>query len=127
MTLVVVAVLPHWMFFIHCFSTSSLTLPWAIAGFLHPFYTFIPAHRRVICGTFIITFLSFSVTVLPRALRFWAGVFYPRFLPCTPSPNFGTFLWLRCRQEHPIQDPPLCLPSQSCPFWLTHGLELLIL
>ena len=28
--------------------TSSLTLPWAIARFLDPFYTFSPAHRRVI-------------------------------------------------------------------------------
>ena len=36
---VVVLYLP--MFFIHiCFSTSSLTLPWTIARFLHPFYTF---------------------------------------------------------------------------------------
>ena len=28
---------------------------------------------------------------------------------------FGTFLWLRYGQEHPTQDPPLSLPSQSCP------------
>ena len=55
---------------------SSLTLPWAIAGFLHPFYTFSPAHRRVIRDTFIWTFLGFSVTVLPQVLRFRAGVFY---------------------------------------------------
>ena len=27
---------------------SSLTLPWTIARFLDPFYTFSPAHRRVI-------------------------------------------------------------------------------
>ena len=27
---------------------SSLTLPWTIARFLNPFYTFNPAHRRVI-------------------------------------------------------------------------------
>ena len=51
--------------------------------------------------------------------RFFYLAFFPIF--------FGTFLWLRCAQEHPIQDPPLCLPSQSCPFRLTHGLELLIL
>ena len=37
------------------------------------------------------------------------------FLTCPPSPHFGTFLWLRCGQENPIQDPPLCMPSQSCP------------
>ena len=50
-----------------CFSTSSLTLPWTIAGFLHPFYTFSPAHRRVIHDTFI---FNHSVIFLPRALRF---------------------------------------------------------
>ena len=38
----------------HCFFfsqpplVSSLTLPWTIARFLDPFYTFSPAHRRVI-------------------------------------------------------------------------------
>ena len=33
-----------------CFppTLSSLTLPWTIARFLDPFYTFSPAHRRVI-------------------------------------------------------------------------------
>ena len=56
------------LFFIHIlFSASSLTLPWTIAGFLHPFYTFSPAHRRVICDTFI---FNHSVIFLPRALRF---------------------------------------------------------
>ena len=43
-------------FSFHCFSTSSLTLPWAITRFLDPFYTFSPAHRRVIHDTFILTF-----------------------------------------------------------------------
>ena len=120
--LVVVVVLPHWRFFVHCFLTLSLILPWAIAGFLQQFCNFSPA------DAFIWTFLGFSVTVLPRVVRFWAEVFYPQaFLPCTPSPHFGTFLWLRCGQGHPIQDPSLCLPSQGCPFRLTHGLELLIL
>ena len=51
------------MLFIHIFfSTSSLTLPWTIAGFLHPFYTFSPAHRRVIRNTFI---FNHSVIFLP--------------------------------------------------------------
>ena len=46
------------------------------------------------------------------------------FLPCSPSLHFWHVLWLRCGiwQKHPIQDAPLCLPSQSCPFRLTHGL-----
>ena len=55
-----------------------------------------------------------------------------RFLTCAPSPYIGTFcdiflhvLWWG--QEYPIQDPPLCMPSQSCPFRLAHGLKLLIL
>ena len=62
----------------HCFSTSSLTLPWTIARFLHPFCTFSPAHRRVIRDTFI---FNHSVIFLPRALRFWVGIFYLELLP----------------------------------------------
>ena len=58
-----------------CFSTSFLTLLWTIAGFLHPFYTFSSAHRTVIRDTFI---FNISVIFLPRALRFWVGVFYPQ-------------------------------------------------
>ena len=55
------------LFFIHCFSTSSLTLSWTIAGFLHPFCTFSQAHRRVIRDTFT---LNLSRIFLPRVLRF---------------------------------------------------------
>ena len=62
------------------------------------------------------TFLDFLF--LPRVLRFWASIFYPRFYPTLFC------LWLRWGQKDPIQDPPLCLPSQSCPFGRTHGLEL---
>ena len=63
------------MFLIYIFiSTTSLTLPWTIAGFLHPFYTFSPAHRRVIRDTFI---FNHSITFLPRALRPWVGIFLP--------------------------------------------------
>ena len=67
-------------------------------------------------------FPGFSVTVLPRALRFWVSVFYPQtfFTLCFFTDIFGTFLWLRCGKEHPIQDLPLCMPSQSCPFRLTN-------
>ena len=70
--------------------------------------------------------LNFS-RLLRHSFTASATVVSKRFLPCTRSPDFGTFLWLRCKQEHPIQDPPLCLPSLGCPFWLTHGLEQLIL
>ena len=75
------------MFFIIIFfSTSSLTLPWTIARFLDPFCTFSPAHRRVICDTFI---FNHSVIFLPRALRFWVGIFYPQaFFTLRSFPTF---------------------------------------
>ena len=64
------------MFFIHIyFPASSLTLPWTIAGFLHPFYTFSLAHRKSDLWHF---HFNFSGIILPRALRFWVGVFYPQ-------------------------------------------------
>ena len=64
------------MFSIHpFFSTSSLSLSWTIARFLDPFCTFSPAHRRVIGDTFI---FNHSVIFLPRKLRFWVGIFYPK-------------------------------------------------
>ena len=76
------------MFFIHIFfSTSSLTLPWTIARVLHPFCTFISAHRRVIRDTFI---FNHSVILLPRALRFWVGIFDPQAFFTLHS--FPTFL-----------------------------------
>ena len=83
-----VVVLHLSMFFIHIFfSTSFLTLQWTIARFLHPFYTFGPVYRRVICDTFI---FNHSVIFLPRALRFWVGIFYSQafFTLC----SFLTFL-----------------------------------
>ena len=78
------------LFFIPCFSTSSITLPWAIASFLHPFYTFSPAHHRVIHDTFILTFLGPSFTVLPRVLRIWESFFYYHvFFTLHSFPTFG--------------------------------------
>ena len=81
----------HWsMFFIHiCLSTSCLTHPWTIVEFLHPFYTFSPAHRSVIRNTSIfnhsvifllraLRFLGGAIIFLPWALRFWEGIFYPQ-------------------------------------------------
>ena len=81
----------HWsMFFIHIFlSTSCLTHPWTIVEFLHPFYTFSPAHRSVIRNTSIfnhsviflpraLRFLGGAIIFSPRALRFWEGIFYPQ-------------------------------------------------
>ena len=74
------------LFFIHCFSTSSITLPWTITKFLHPFCTFSPGHRRVVRGTSILTFWTLlcysftaSATVLSE-LFLSTGVFYLRLL-----------------------------------------------
>ena len=65
---------------------------------------------------------------LSWVLWFWAGVFYPQsFFTLRSFPAFWHFLWLWCGQEHPIQDRPLCLPSQCCLFRVMHGLDLLIL
>ena len=62
---------------------------WTIARFLHTFHTFSPAHCRVICDTFI---FNFSVIFLPRALRFWMGIFYPQafFTLCSFSNIFDS-------------------------------------
>ena len=77
---------------------------------------------------FHLTFLGFFVLVLPQVLRLWASVFHPQgFLTLHSFPTFWHILWVRCGQEHPMQDLPLCLPSQSCPFRMLHGLEQLIL
>ena len=59
----------------HFFSTSTVTIPWTIAGFLNPFNTSSLAHRKVVRDIFI---FSHSVIFLPRALRFWVGAFYPK-------------------------------------------------
>ena len=120
--LIVVAVLPYWRFFIHCFPTSSLTLLWAIAWFLHPFYTFSSAHNVVIHGTFILSFLGFSVTILLQALWFWAGIFYPQAF-------FTTFWRIFVTQMQAGPPPPgsssvpalteLSFPAVVWP-WTTH-------
>ena len=68
------------MFFIHIFfSASSLTLPWTIARFLHPFYNFSPTHRRVIRDTPFHYLLTASATVLSGHFL-PTGVFYPTLL-----------------------------------------------
>ena len=74
------------------FFSFSLTLPWTIARFLDPFCTFSPAHRRVICDTFI---FNHSVIFLLRALRFWVSIFYPQvFFTLCSFPTFWHNLFL---------------------------------
>ena len=88
-----------------------------------------PALRSTLATFGCFTFARLFPHSIPRSAIIWSGHFLSTgfFLPCTPSSHFGTFLWVRCGQKHPMQDLPLCLSSQSCPFRLTQGLELLIL
>ena len=89
-----VTFVPHWRFFIHCFLMSSLNPVCAICQVsligIYPFCTFSPAHPRVICNTFILPFPDFSSY---RECYGSEQTFFTRkhFLPCTPSPYFGTF------------------------------------
>ena len=110
---------PHWRFFI---SLLYDVIPHPSVGyrreFYTPFCTFSPSHRSVIRDNFHFNFsrvfiFTTSATVLSGHF-FSHTCFYPTLLR----------LWLRWGQEHPIQGLPLCLPSQSCLFRLTHGLEL---
>ena len=61
-------------------------------GCYTPFYTFSPAHCRMIHDTFI---FNHSVIFLPRALRFWVGIFYPQaFFTLSSFPTFWNNLLL---------------------------------
>ena len=95
------------------------------------FYTHFILSAQLIAQWFATLSFNLSelfVTALPWVLRFWADVFYPHaFFTLHSFPTFWHLFWPRWGQEHPIQDRPLCLPLQNCPFRLTHGLELLIL
>ena len=77
---VAVAVLHLWFFFIRILvSTSTFTFRWTIARFLEPFFTFSPAHSRMIRGTFIFQpfrdLLTESATTLSGYFS-PTGVFY---------------------------------------------------
>ena len=75
--------------FTFCFSTSSLTLPWTIAGVFTPHFIF---SAQPIAEWFAT--LSFSTIPLPsyreRYGFEWALFTHRRFLPYTPSPTFFT-------------------------------------
>ena len=76
-----ISLLLIWWCTSHCFSTSSLTLSWTIAGFLHPFYTFSPVHCRVICEPFIFNLFEifFSHFYRERYGFVWAFFTHRRF------------------------------------------------
>ena len=97
--LVVIAVLPHRkFFFLHCFSTSSLTLPWAIAGFLHNFILLPQLMAEWFTTHSFNFYLGFSVTVLPH-YGFEPVFFYLQaFFTLHSFPTFWLVLWLRSRQ-----------------------------
>ena len=80
-------------FSFHCFSTLFLTLPWTVTGFLNPFYTFSPAHRRVIRDTFIDSSQGDSSTLFyafsSRVLRNFERPFLPQaFFTLHSLPTF---------------------------------------
>ena len=67
------------VFFLHSFAFRHHSSPFCglSSGFIliNPFYTFSPAHHRVIRDAFI---FNHFVIFLPRAPRFWVGIFYPQ-------------------------------------------------
>ena len=91
----------------------DVMLPWAIARFLHPFYTFSSAHRRAVRDTFILTFLVFFVT---DCFTTSATVLSERFLSTDDfylallSHILVRFV-TQMRARTPMQGPHLCLPS----------------
>ena len=113
-----------------CFSASSFILLEAIAGFLHPFYAFSPVNRRVIRNTFTLTFLGFSITILLRALQFWAGVFYRQtFFTLNSFPTFWHVFVTSMRAGTPYPGsssvPPLTelsIPADAWS-WITHIID----
>ena len=121
-----------------------LLLFYLLKVFLFPGYFFMPlAHHSgfsdqwrspsALCSTLTIfgclLFRGFFVTSLSGFIPSVAvlrGLFLPPGISYLFSyisylllfPHILAHLWLRCKQEHPIQDLPLCLLSQSLPFWL---------
>ena len=112
--LVVVVIWPHWRFFD--------VIPYPFMSYCRvftPIWYFQSSSSQSDLQHFHFSFSG--LFILPRVLRFWVSDFYPQafFLPYTPICDSG-------KQEQSIQDLPLYLPSQSCPFWLARGLELLM-
>ena len=82
------------LFFIHIFfSASSLTLPWTMAGFLHPFYTFSPPYPRVIRDTFIFRYLLAAGATALGGDFLPTGVFCLALLHRHSSLRLSMFPW----------------------------------
>ena len=110
---------------IYCFLTSSLIFPWDIARLtlrgIYPFWSFSPAHCRMICYTFIWTFLGFSF--YRECYGFdWASSTYRLLSSCTPSLYFATFVTqMIAGSPHPGSSSLLALKELFFPtgkwFW----------
>ena len=113
------------LFFIHCLSTSFLTLPWAIVRFLHPFCTFRPAHCRVICDNFILTFWILLLQFYPERYGFeWVFFTHRCFLSDASSQDFchnlllSRPLWELAVLPRSLQGFMLILETQTRPLCL---------
>ena len=113
------------LFFIHCLSTSFLTLPWAIVRFLHPFCTFRPAHCRVICDNFILTFWILLLQFCRERYGFeWVFFTHRCFLSYASSQDFchnlllSRPLWELAVLPRSLQGFMLILETQTRPLCL---------
>ena len=109
-----------------CISMSLALDP----GFSYP-WTSPPALRStpttftyfLLPGFSIASLCRFTTSARVLSRRFLLTyVFYLSLLP-----HILAFLWLRWEHEHLILDPPVCLLTDNCPFWLARGFELLML
>ena len=113
------------LFFIHCLSTSFLTLPWAIVRFLHPFCTFRSAHCRVICDNFILTFWILLLQFYRERYGFeWVFFTHRCFLSDASSQDFchnlllSRPLWELAVLPRSLQGFMLILETQTRPLCL---------
>ena len=116
MLVVVVFVLPHWSFSILCFSTSYLALPRAIfritlAG-IYQFCTFSLAHRRVICNTFMLTFLS--ILLYCECYGFDLAFYRQPFFTLHSSPIFEALVTDESRNIPSRMFVYVCFHSDAC-------------
>ena len=124
---VVVVVVVHLsMFFIHIlFSTSSLTLPWTITRFLHPFCTF----SQPIAEWFAtLSFSTIPLSSYPERYGFERAFFTCRhFLPYATSQHFwhklllSRFPWELAVIHWNFQGFILILETQTRPICLFHS------
>ena len=79
--------------------TSSLTLPWTIARFLDLFYTFSPAHPRVICDFVPTQPLPRDADDIPRGERYFKHVPLLTYLIYLSPKEYISRFYLRARAD----------------------------